>query len=240
MPFFPGRITVYAVGILLLLSACARPPLTELETARRQLAIARDVGAANLVPEAYGEAEAVFSEGEQLVASGDYDQALQVLNLAEARARLATRMARENQTDRQLDRLRQQRLAEELKRQQLEEVSIPLPPPIPETPPAEPAPLPLPPASAPPHPEPVSSYQVTGGETLWTIAARREVYGDALLWPLLYKANRDQIKDPRQIYQGQVLTVPRKQSESDLAEARATARASEIFPVPPPAGNGNK
>ncbi|MDH3999154.1 MAG: hypothetical protein OET90_09995, partial [Desulfuromonadales bacterium] len=36
-------------------------------------------------------------------------------------------------------------------------------------------------------------YQVGEGETLWTISAQATVYHDALLWPLLYQANRDQI-----------------------------------------------
>lgn len=75
------------------------------------------------------------------------------------------------------------------------------------------------------------AYVVKDGETLWTIAARPELYGDALLWSLLYQANRDQIKDPRQIYPEQVLSVPRDLSEEELQEAREWARKSEVFPV---------
>lgn len=74
-------------------------------------------------------------------------------------------------------------------------------------------------------------YHVSEGETLLSIATRQEVYGDPLLWPLLYKANRDQIKDPRKIYPGQELTIPRELSAADLGEARETARTSEIFPL---------
>ena len=76
-----------------------------------------------------------------------------------------------------------------------------------------------------------SHYTVTDGETLWIIAALKEIYQDALLWPLLYRANRDQIKDPRQVYGGQTLTIPRNQSEAEIAEARASARKSGIFPL---------
>lgn len=78
---------------------------------------------------------------------------------------------------------------------------------------------------------PLTTYVVKDGETLWTIAARRDVYGDALLWPLIYKANRDQIKDPRQIYPKQILAIPRNVSDAEREEAREKARKSEIFPL---------
>ncbi|NIQ96732.1 MAG: LysM peptidoglycan-binding domain-containing protein [Desulfuromonadales bacterium] len=74
-------------------------------------------------------------------------------------------------------------------------------------------------------------YVVRDGETLWSIAARRIIYRDALLWPLIYRANRDQIKDPRQIFPQQVLTIPRNVSDEEREEAREKARRSEIFPV---------
>ncbi len=77
--------------------------------------------------------------------------------------------------------------------------------------------------------KPSSNYRVRSGENLFAIAARRKVYGDALLWPLIYKANRDQIKDPQQIYPGQILTIPRDVSEEEKEEARTTARESKIF-----------
>jgi nucleoid-associated protein YgaU len=74
-----------------------------------------------------------------------------------------------------------------------------------------------------------TSYTVMEGENLFAIASRKRVYGDALLWPLIYKANRDQIKDPQQIYPGQRLTIPRDISDLDMEEARTTARESTIF-----------
>lgn len=72
---------------------------------------------------------------------------------------------------------------------------------------------------------------MTEGETLWTIAARKDIYFDSFLWPLIYQANRDQIKDPRQIYPGQVLSIPRDTSETEKEEAREKARKSDVFPV---------
>ena len=78
-------------------------------------------------------------------------------------------------------------------------------------------------------PTELTSYTVTDGENLFAIAGRRKVYGDSLLWPLIYKANRDQIKDPQQIYPGQLLTIPRDISEQEMEQARTTARESTIF-----------
>ena len=49
-------------------------------------------------------------------------------------------------------------------------------------------------------------YEVHEGDTLWSIADA--ALGDASLWPALYRANRDRIKDPRHVYPGQRLTVP--------------------------------
>ena len=73
------------------------------------------------------------------------------------------------------------------------------------------------------------NYTVSEGELLWTIAKRADVYGDPLLWPLLYQANRDQIKDPRKIYPGQTLTIPRNVSEEEREKARNLAKKSDIF-----------
>ena len=55
-----------------------------------------------------------------------------------------------------------------------------------------------------------STYTVRRGETLPQIAGRVEIYNDASLWPLIYRANRDQIRDPKRLWPGQVLTIPRR------------------------------
>jgi nucleoid-associated protein YgaU len=77
--------------------------------------------------------------------------------------------------------------------------------------------------------KPRLSYTVSDGELLWTIAKRPDVYGDPLLWPLLYQANRDQIKDPRKIYAGQTLTIPRNVSEEEKEKTRIFAKKSDFF-----------
>jgi len=58
-------------------------------------------------------------------------------------------------------------------------------------------------------PQPPLSYTVRRGETLPQIAARAEIYNDSTLWPLIYRANRDQVRDPKRLWPGQVLSIPR-------------------------------
>ncbi|UPU34688.1 DUF4398 domain-containing protein [Geomonas paludis] len=70
----------------------------------------------------------------------------------------------------------------------------------------------------------VASWTVRRGESLPLIASRPEVYGDRNLWPLIYRANRDQIRDPKHIWPGQVLRVPRNAGRDDFAEARRYAQ----------------
>jgi nucleoid-associated protein YgaU len=88
------------------------------------------------------------------------------------------------------------------------------------------------PKPAPPKPKVVLLDQVTVsvGETLLSLSSRSDVYGEPFLWPLIYKANRDQIKDPQRIFEGQVFTIPRDKTQQELDAARGEARASDLFP----------
>jgi nucleoid-associated protein YgaU len=65
-----------------------------------------------------------------------------------------------------------------------------------------------------------TSYTVRRGETLPQISARTEIYNDSSLWPLIYRANRDQIRDPKRLWPGQVLVIPRNFKHDDAVEAR--------------------
>ncbi|MCD6570169.1 MAG: LysM peptidoglycan-binding domain-containing protein [Deltaproteobacteria bacterium] len=75
-------------------------------------------------------------------------------------------------------------------------------------------------------------YVVKEGDTLPSIAARHEIYNDSYMWPLIYKANRDQIKDPQIIYPGQDLKVPRDMSIEEIIGARREAGAPEPEKLP--------
>jgi len=68
------------------------------------------------------------------------------------------------------------------------------------------------------------SHTVTKGECLWWIAEYKHVYNDAFMWPLIYKANRDQIKNPDLIYAGQQFDVPRY--GFDLEEVKTARKAA--------------
>ncbi len=65
-----------------------------------------------------------------------------------------------------------------------------------------------------------SSYTVRRGETLPQIAGRSEIYNDSTIWPIIYRANRDQIRDPKRLWPGQILSIPRHFNRDDVLEAR--------------------
>lgn len=58
-------------------------------------------------------------------------------------------------------------------------------------------------------PASVDSYVVKKGETLWSIAAKPEVFGNANQWRVLYEANRDVLKTPNRVREGMTLRIPR-------------------------------
>ncbi len=52
------------------------------------------------------------------------------------------------------------------------------------------------------------NYSVVKGDCLWRIAKKDKFYGNGFAWPMIYKANRDKIKDPNLIFPKQVFTIP--------------------------------
>lgn len=72
-----------------------------------------------------------------------------------------------------------------------------------------------------------SSYEVVSGDNLWRIAGSSSVYGNPYQWPLLYKANKGQIKDADLIFPGQVLdVVSGSASEIEAAVQHAKTRGA--------------
>ncbi|NIQ11453.1 MAG: LysM peptidoglycan-binding domain-containing protein [Gammaproteobacteria bacterium] len=89
---------------------------------------------------------------------------------------------------------------------------------------AEPEPTPAPEPMVEPEPVSMSEYTVVRGDSLWAISAMPSVYGNPYQWPLIYKANSDQIKDADLIYPGQVLGIDNNPSATDIDAAVRHAR----------------
>jgi nucleoid-associated protein YgaU len=83
---------------------------------------------------------------------------------------------------------------------------------------------------------PAADYHVVKkGECLWWIAEYEDIYNDPFMWPLIYDANKDKIKNPNLIYPGQEFSIPRAgYSVDEVKEARRSAGAPR--PYMPPDG----
>ncbi|MBU1610758.1 MAG: LysM peptidoglycan-binding domain-containing protein [Proteobacteria bacterium] len=68
-------------------------------------------------------------------------------------------------------------------------------------------------------------HTVTKGECLWWISEFKQIYNDPFMWPLIYKANKSQIKNPDLIYPGQSFTVPRAFTLEEVQDSRKMAGA---------------
>ena len=55
--------------------------------------------------------------------------------------------------------------------------------------------------------EEVEYYEIASGDTLSAIAKR--FYGNGSLYPRIFEANREVIKDPDKIYVGQKIRIPK-------------------------------
>lgn len=227
------------------LAGCAQPPVAELEVARSLVRHAAEIGAADWSPGEYQLARDALDAAEQQMEKQQYRSAARTISLAQryaevarieseqAVARLAelerqrAEKAIRQQEQRQRDLAEQevaQRQQELERRRQLEtrlaaeraasaasgaKTTAPPPPPV--------------------EPAKVERYEVRAGQNLAEIASLPEVYGDGLLWPLIYRANRDQIKTPSEIAPGQVLDIPRDKNLEELEAARQEAKELNLF-----------
>ena len=81
-----------------------------------------------------------------------------------------------------------------------------------------------------------TSYTVVSGDHLWGISEMGDIYGTPYHWPLLYKANANQIDDADTIFPGQNLDVPRNSSQSEIDAAVMHSKnrgAWNLFTVEP-------
>ncbi len=212
----------------LLLSSCAKPPLQELEAAEYMVGRAYAKQANEFAPAEYQAARTALNDARAAMQDSDYGDARDSLDFSLQHARRAVVLAEETQARRLKEEKEQVRIEEEARLKALDErkqkAQV--------TEKKKPTPQPKKVVKTKPKVVPASDYAVGDGENLWMISAHPEVYGEGLLWPLLYQANRDQIKDPRQIFPGQSLSIRRDMTEAELEDARQRARESDIFPVP--------
>lgn len=75
------------------------------------------------------------------------------------------------------------------------------------------------------------SYTVVGGDNLWNISGKSSIYGDPYQWPMIYKANRSQIKDPDLIFPGQTFDIDRNASSAEIDAAVNHARTRGAWSV---------
>ena len=75
------------------------------------------------------------------------------------------------------------------------------------------------------------SYTVVRGDNLWNISGKSSIYGDPYQWPLIYKANRSQIKDPDLIFPGQTFDIDRNASSAEIDAAVNHARTRGAWSV---------
>ena len=224
---------LFVFSAILLLSACAKPPRLELDATEYLVARAYAFQAPSYAGEEYQAAVSALEDGRRLIAERDYPAAQTALIYARQHALRAygvTEMAKARKAvEAELDRLAEEeagrkaedearrKAEEEVRRQAAEEEARRR---------SEEQ------ARKVVESRSFTDYRVGSNETLASIAALPEVYGDPLLWPLLYQWNRDQIKDPRQIHVGQVLKIPRGLMASDLELARQKAREAGLFDLP--------
>lgn len=214
------------LGTFLLLTACAKPPHQELDATEYLVARAYGFQASTYATDEYQAAFSALEDGRRLIANRDYPAARAALAFARQHALRAydmtedakAREAAEAEARRKAEEETRLQAEAEARRKAEEEARK-----------AEETRKAAEEARKAAEARMLTEYRVAGNDTLASVAAMTGVYGDPLLWPLLYQANRDQIKDPQHIYVGQTLKIPRGLPASDFEAARQKAREAGLF-----------
>jgi nucleoid-associated protein YgaU len=237
-----NRLLIITFSVLVL-SGCVKRPVEKLNAARISVARAYANGAADYAPGEYQLASSALAAAEKLIGQGEYSKAGKTLSLSSRYAeealslselelqRIAAEKARQEQEQKMAEQKQQEELQArqqaELEKQQKKEKEHQLQQAKKSV--TQKVVVEIPPEEVETTPVLIDQVEVLSGENLAMVAARPEVYGEAELWPLIYKANRDQIKDPQEIFAGQILVVPRDKSREDLDVARQESLESDLF-----------
>lgn len=76
-------------------------------------------------------------------------------------------------------------------------------------------------------------YTVVRGDCLWCISEQSNIYGNPYKWPLIFKANKNQIRDADLIYPGQELSIDRDASAAAIDAAIKHAKTRGAWSVGP-------
>lgn len=221
----PRRLPVLTLALVTALTGCSRVAPKWREEAKVAIVGVYVKGAQKEFPSEYGNALDTFIRGEKLLSEDEVEEADIFYNFALTKARVLDKELAELKTRRE----NQERLRKEAEKKERERVKA-----LKEvgrksalereeseskkasrSRPAKERPLPV-------------THTVKRGETLPQIAAQSDIYNDYNLWPLLYRANRDQIRDPKHIWPGQVLRIPRNYSREEAVEAHRYAQEKPI------------
>jgi hypothetical protein len=82
----------------------------------------------------------------------------------------------------------------------------------------------------------LETVTVRAGDTLKSIAARKDVYGSQYLYPLILQANKDRIKDPNHLEAGVQLIIPRDVPDPKVEIAKEQAMTGELLDGSPLGG----
>ena len=68
------------------------------------------------------------------------------------------------------------------------------------------------------------TYNVVRGDCLWNVSKKDKIYDNPFMWPLIYKENRSQIRDPDLIFPKQEFKIPRDYTQKQEKEAVSMAK----------------
>jgi nucleoid-associated protein YgaU len=216
------------LGMFLFLAACAKPPRQELDATEYLVGRAYGFQAPTYATDEYQAAFSALEDGRRLIANRDYSGARAALAFARQHALRAYSMT-EAAKAREAAEAAARQQAEETARLKIEAEALRKAEEAHKAEAAHKAEE----ARRAAESRMLTEYRVGSNDTLASIAAMIGVYGDPMFWPLLYQANRDQIKDPQHIYVGQVLKIPRGLPASDFDAARQKAREAGLFGLSP-------